>query len=361
MRIVQVVENLAVGGLERMVVDLAKEQARCGHEVSICCLFEPGLLAEEAAQAGIPVRSLHKTPGFSFGAVRRMASFLREARAEVVHGHNPGVHHYAALAARWAGTHVVVNTRHGVSNSQGKRFEDRWFRMVLPLTSRVVFVSRHSQAFYIDNGIIPASISSVIVNGIPQLAYEERAACPGARLPRLRFGNIARMVPVKGQATLIEAFSRIAPELPGAELVIVGGGDLHSGLEAMVRDRGIEDRVRIEGPTRDVAGVLSQLDVFAFSSTSEGLPLVILEALAAGLPIVSTRVGGVPEVAPEGEVAWYCEPGDVDGMARALLLAARDPALTDKGRKARQRARSLYTVQTMAKQYEDLYRECSNR
>jgi glycosyltransferase involved in cell wall biosynthesis len=146
-----------------------------------------------------------------------------------------------------------------------------------------------------------------------------------------------RLVPAKGHSILIDAFARISQEAPDAELSIFGYGSLEAELSAQIARLGLEGRVRLEGRTDDSPAALAGLDVFILSSVNEGLPLVILEAMAAGLPVLSTSVGGVPEILPK-ESSWLCPPGDAEALAAAMLQAARCPDLRERGETSRRAA-----------------------
>jgi glycosyltransferase involved in cell wall biosynthesis len=299
----------------------------------------------------------HKARGFSFRTVLAMARRLRHDRADVIHGHNPGVHHYAALAARLAGVPVSINTRHSATTSYGVPYQERYFRWVRPLTSHVVFDCDFVQQSLLPRLGYPAEQCSVIINGIPleRFAGPTAAASPGSRRPMFRFGTLGRLVPAKGHSILIEAFGQIAPRLPEAVLSIFGYGELESQLAAQIARLGLEGRVRLEGRTNDAPAALRSLDIFVFSSVNEGLPLVILEAMAAGLPVVSTAVGGVPEILPE-TVGWLCPAGDAARLAETMLAAAASPDLGQRGESARAMVFERYGIEQMARQYEDLYR-----
>ena len=355
MRIVQLVENLEVGGLECMAVDLALAQQQAGHSVSFCCLHDQGPLAAKLESAGIPVFACGKPRGMSWRAVWALARELRRLRADVVHGHNPGVHHYAALAAALARVPVCVNTRHSALTSQGVPYQERYFRWVAPLTGHVVFVCDFVGRLLAPRIGYPAAKCSVVLNGIPLGRFLDRPASPGRNLPRIRFGTIGRLVPAKGHAILIDAFAAIADRLPSAELVIFGYGQLDAELAAQIERSGLRDRVRLAGRTADPAAALQSLDVFVLSSVTEGLPLVILEAMAAGLPVVSTDIGGIPEIV-SSESAWLCPPNDPAALASALLAAAACGDLAARGERAREIARARYGVEAMAASYEQLYR-----
>jgi glycosyltransferase involved in cell wall biosynthesis len=355
LRIVQLVEDLKLGGLERLAVDLAIAQKQAGHQLSVYCLHHAGPLAASLQAAGIPVVAFQKARGFSLATVLVMARRLRADRVDAIHGHNPGVHHYAALAARLAGVPVCVNTRHSVGTSKGLPYQERYFRWVKPLTSHVVFVCDFVRQGLEPKLGYPPGKCSVILNGIPLAGFLARPASPGSRRPRIRVGTIGRLVPAKGHSVLIEAFARVSRTAPAAELSIYGYGDLHDELAAQIARLGLEGRVRLEGRTEDSPATLQDLDVFVLSSLYEGLPLVILEAMAAGLPIVSTNVGGIPEVLPE-ESAWLCPPGDPDALAGAILQAAQSSDLLERGEIARRLAAAKYGLDHMAARYEELYR-----
>lgn len=354
MRIVHLVETLDVGGLERFVVDLAREQKCAGHTVYVYCMFRGGALGEQLRHAGIAIRELHKTPGFSPRFLIQLVSNLRADSPCVVHTHNPGVHPYGALAARLAMVPAIVNTRHGVMTSMCLTKSERIFRAMMPLTSRVVFVSDDSRRVLVEERGLPARKAQVIRNGI-SLAPFGRPAAPGQARPRIRFGSIGRMVPVKGQNVLIDAFAVVVRSLPAAQLLLAGGGPLMAELEAQVARLGLQSNVMLEGTTPGVSRLMQSFDVFVLSSLSEGLPITILEAMAAGLPIVSTRVGGIEEVAPEGSVAWYCPPGDAGALAEAMLEAAASPDLECMGRTARELAHAHYGIGKAHQQYAALY------
>jgi glycosyltransferase involved in cell wall biosynthesis len=361
MRIVQLVETLETGGLERIAVDLALSQQKAGHTPILYCMFQGGAFADEAREAGIPVFEFNKKPGFSVGMLFTLARQLRQDAPDVVHTHNPGVHHYGALAAWMARVPAVVNTRHGPATSFGRAYQERYFRAVMPLTDRVVFVCEDSRRFLVDQRGLPGKKASVIVNGIELEAFLQHPAAPGSASPRIRFGSVGRMVPVKAHSLLIDAFAQVARRLPEAELSIVGGGPLESELRERARKMGLNGRLRVEGTNHQIADFLKDLDIFVLSSTSEGLPLVILEAMAAGLPIVSTRIGGVPEVAPEGAVSYLCTPGSTDDLAEAMYRAATNPNLANMGKTAREIAIAKFDLSQMWSSYEHIFAEALER
>jgi glycosyltransferase involved in cell wall biosynthesis len=356
MRIVHVVQSLEIGGLERMVVDLATEQRRCGHDVKIYAVYRRGPFADEADSRGIPVICFGKTDGVSPGTLWRMLRALRQYGPDVVHTHNTVVHHYGALAAKLAGVRTVVNTQHGLGTLRIQTKANRIFEAMLPFTQAVVTVSESARAELASRcGRITSEKMQGSRHGTPLQRFLRYRATPGGAPPRIRFGTVGRLAEVKDHATLIRAFGIVADLVPHAELSILGEGPLRATLVELVRGLGLQQRIRFSGGAFDAAEFLSELDVFVLPSRSEGLPMVILEAMAAGLPIVSTRVGGTPEVAPEGQVAWYCPPALPADLAETMIELARRPDLPTIGENARRIAVERFSIGKMAAAYEECY------
>lgn len=350
------VENLDRGGLERMALDLAIGQKALGHALSIYCLHDRGTLADEAEAAGIPVTAFHKAPGFSIATIRQMRRAMKKDRIEVVQTHNPGIHHYGAIAGKLAGARFVLSTRHSPLNSKGRPYQERYFRWVLPWTDAVVCVCDHTRRQLLEPAALPPGKTSVIINGISLEPYRKLSAQPGAAWPRVRFGTVGRLVPAKAHSILLDAFAIVRAQLPGAELHLAGYGELEAPLREQAARRGFADDVftlrRVSAA--EAPAFYAALDVFVLSSVNEGLPLVVLEAMAAGLPIVSTRVGGVPEVAIEGEIAWLCQPGSAKVLAETMLAAVRDGAapLQQRGGTARAKALANHGIEHMTALYQ---------
>jgi glycosyltransferase involved in cell wall biosynthesis len=354
MRIAQIVERLEIGGLERMTLDLALAYRAAGHVPLIYCVCADGPLGKAAREQGIDVRVFHKAPGFSAGAMLQIARSLRADRVDIVHTHNSIIHHYGAVAGTM-NRMPVVNTQHGLGTAAMHPRLMRNFRLSMPFTDAVVFVADEPKRFLWEAHGFPRQKGHVILNGIPLEKFTAQMAAPGSRPNRIRFGTVGRMVPVKDHATLVRAFAAIAPRLPGSELQIVGYGVLESATQQLADSLGVGTRFRIHPPDTDVPQFLSELDVFVMSSQTEGLPVCLLEAMAAGLPVASTRVGGIPEAAPPDEVAWYCVPGKVDALAGILEAAARSGELARRGARASAIVGDRFSIQSTARQYLDLF------
>jgi len=353
MRIAQLLENLDLGGMERLAIDLAVAHGRAGHSSSIYTLHEPGALATDAEAAGVPVISFHKQPGFSIPTIARLARRLRADGIQVLHTHNSVVHHYGVLAGQLARV-PVVNTRHGVSLIHTRPVQETYFNTMIPLTKHFAFVSKDTQSFFESRGV-PRRKSSVVLNGIPLDKWRAWQAQPGSRRPLLRCISVGRLVPVKAYDVLIDAFALAASRVSGLSLQIVGDGPLLNVLREKVRVAGLDDRVSFAGAVPDPERLLADADLFVMSSMSEGLPVAVLEAMAAGLPVIATRVGGVPEVLSSRE-GWLCEPGRADSLAEVMVQAANAPSLAAMGAAGRRLVFDKFSIERVQAEYESLFR-----
>jgi glycosyltransferase involved in cell wall biosynthesis len=356
MTIVQVVRSLEWGGLERLALDLALAQQDGGNRVVVYSVYEqhePALL-HEAERAGIRVVQFNKMTGFSISTLRKIAIQLRRDRATVVHTHNELVHTYGTIAGRLAGVRCVVNTIHGTKNGMDSH-HNRNYRALLPWTDAVVAVSGETAKQFTSERIRYRDKFHIIRNGIPVARFVAQSARPGSQWPRIRIGTVARLVDIKDQATLIRAFHIVHKNYPHAELHLLGDGPLRKNLELLSNQLGLSHSVTFQGASPNVAEFLSGLDIFAMSSLNEGLPLAVLEAMSAGLPIVSTRVGGICEVASEHAVAEFCPPGDPEALARTIQSVLEPERLKVMGRAGLEIAKQSFTIEAMWHGYEALY------
>jgi glycosyltransferase involved in cell wall biosynthesis len=370
MRIVQLAPSLEIGGLERLTVDLALRQKKEGHTPFIYCTSHPGALAAEVEAEGIPVRSFGKTVGFSAKLLYQLARSLRADRADVLHPHNAVILHYGVAAARLAGVPVVINTRHSapvptrIPGQTGNvkwdpRLEWIWSHMVHRIDG-VVFISQGVRDYFVEKNGISTRNTHIIYNGIDLDKFLDRPANPGANRPRFRFGTVGRLQTAKDHVTLVHAFAKIAPSVPEAELHIMGEGPCRAAITETIEALGLAHCVKLHGAGLDVAGFLSQLDVFVMSSLDEGLPIAIMEAMAAGLPIASTRLPGLTEVAQEDKVALYSPPGDAEGLAKNMLSLFNRQDLPEIGGVARSLAAKFGIAETWH-QYEAIFEGVLNR
>jgi glycosyltransferase involved in cell wall biosynthesis len=339
--------------MERLAIDLARQQKAEGHHPSIYCTSYPGQLATGLQSADVPLHSFGKTDGFSLRLIRDLAARLRVDRPDVLHAHNALVLHYGVVAARLAGVPVVVNTRHGGNVNLDPHCERIW-RQSVRWTDDVVFVSEAVRELYVTKDRISTHNTSVIYNGIDVEKFSAHPAEPAAHPPRFRVGTVGRLVPAKDHVTLVRAFAMVAKAMPAAELHILGDGACRSEISQVAELLGLANRVFLHGASLAVAEFLSTLDLFVLSSVYEGLPISVMEAMAAGLPVISTQLPGFTELVPENLVAGYCIPGQPKVMADEILHAANRQDLPALGEAARRWAQK-FGIRESWHNYESLF------
>jgi glycosyltransferase involved in cell wall biosynthesis len=223
------------------------------------------------------------------------------------------------------------------------------------LSDRVVSVCAEVEAVLRRRFVLPARKLSVVDNGVDLSRY---VAVPG-RDPHQEvvFGTVGRMTAVKNHRVLVEAFALARRKYAHIRLLLLGGGPLQSGLEQRVAELGLSDSVQFLGFSHDVPGFLAGLDVYVVSSNSEGLPLSLLEAIATGLPVVATEVGGVPGIVRTSDSGWLSPPNDPQALLAAMELAICSPQRRERGERARRFVAERYSASRMTADYEKLYQQ----
>ncbi len=356
--IVHVLSSYGVGGQERVALDLAIGQKARGHDVSVISLAAgpDGAMAKEFAEAGIAVGRVAKRDGLDPTLVPRLVRELRERGTEVVHTHNPLPLIYGAPAARLAGA-AAIHTKHGLN--PGSRGHRLLRRTAARLTHAFVAVSDTTEAQARAQHDAPLRKLHTIPNGIRLDRYAPDAEARAAARVELGLGDawvvgtVGRLDEYKNQALLVRA---MAPLLSSrVRLVIIGEGDARPEVEAAVSALADPRWVVMTGRRMDVPRLVHAFDVFALSSKSEGLPLVVPEAMAAGLPIVTTAVGGLPSVVDHGSTGLLV-PVDEAAMHGALAKLSVDHELArGMGRRGREIALSRYSHDRMVDAYLALY------
>jgi len=354
-RIAHVIDSLEVGGAEAVVAALSRSHTATGHRVEVHCLMTLGPLAAELERARVPV-FLHGSSNSHGSAWTLFKAFWR-SRPDVVHCHNKTATIRAAASARLAGARAVVSTRHGTMPLPFRtRRELKFWITVAFFCDRVVAVCdvarrnmmigarpAASKLVTIRNGAYPS-------NGDPMRTQEQRG---------FNLVSVGRLVPAKHFDMLLRAVALARSEVPDLALRIVGEGTERPALEQLSADLGLASIVRFCGEQRDVGSWLRAADVFVLSSVSEGLPISMLEAMAAGLPAIVTDVGALPELVAMSGAGVVVPVRRADCLARAIVeLAGRRDELAALGKRASECYRAHFTPDRMADEYLELYQAC---
>ena len=356
--IVHVLSSFGVGGQERVALDLAIGQRARGHRVGVISLAPPpdGAMVDEFREHGIAIDRVVKRGGLDASLVPRLTRALRRHRADVVHTHNPLPLIYGAPAARLAGA-AAIHTKHGMN--PGSRAHRLLRRAAARLTHAFVAVSDTTTAQAKAQHDVSLGKLHTIANGIRLERFQPDRDAREAVRAELGLGDawvvgtVWRLDPFKNQALLVRA---MAPLLSAqVRLVIVGDGPARGDVEAAVASVPEPRWVVMTGARKDVPRLMPAFDVFALSSQSEGLPLVVPEAMAAGLPIVTTAVGGLPTVVDDGETGLLV-PVEEAALGAALARLASDRELARAmGTRARKVALERYSADRMVDAYLALY------
>lgn len=345
-------------GGQAQVLALLRGLAERGHEtVLFCPVAAP--LAERARAAGVRVRGFDAASDLDLVAGARLASALGAERPDLVHLHSGRAHAVGAWAARCAGGLPVVVSRRVDFAVARHPLSALKYRMGV---DRYVCISEGVRRVLQEGGV-PESRLAVVPSGIdvgrwqrlpsPEVLAREIGLAPGAPV----VGNIAALAPHKDQHNLLAAAALLARRMPEVRWVVFGEGSLRPALEAERARLGLEETVLLPGFTERVGEVLALLSVFVLSSYLEGLGTSVLDAQAAGVPVVATAVGGVPEAVSHGETGWLVPPRDPEALAAAVESALRDPA--EAGRRARQARETVkrFDIANTVALTERVYRE----
>jgi len=355
-RVLHIIPNFGPGGAERLLVNLLEEFDHERFDVAAVSLYpETGTILErEIREKGLKVYYLNKHKGPDLRMIGELRRIFRDFRPDVVHTHL-SVLRYTLLPAFFCRILVKVHTVHNVAQKEvdwvGKFVHWLAFRLAGAVP---VSISREV-AITLRNLYGQKIKTPVIYNGIPTKrfsAYSNRKN-ENEDIVLLHVGRFSHQ---KNHKLLIEAFELAVKECPKMRLWLVGDGELRPAIETLVAEKGLQSHVSFMGIRADVAELLGQCDIFALSSEWEGVPLTILEAMAAGRPVVATAVGGVPELVEDGTTGILVPPGDRVALAEALLRLANDPKLRQlMGEEGQKRARERFDITLTAREYETLY------
>lgn len=354
MKIIQVLPYFCFGGAETMCENLTCALRKLGHEVTVVSLYnEHTPISQRMEAAGVPIVYLDKKLGLDLSMIPKLTAIFREEKPDVVHTHLDVIK-YAVPAAKLAGVKRCVHTVHSVAHKEAEgrlqKLSNRFFYHAG--WSVPVALSREVQQTILAFYGLPEEAVPVVMNGIdlsrcmPKKDY--------AMADPWHFVHVGRLDTPKNQERLLRAFRKVLDTHPRAQLTLVGDGDLRPRLEAVTAELDLGDAVIFAGMQENVRPFLAEADIFVLTSDYEGIPMTILEAMGTGLPIVSTAVGGVPDVLADGKTGLLTAP-DVEAVAEACQMLATDASLRETLGRAALEDSVRFSAQTMAKAYLDIY------
>ena len=366
-----VVQSLEVGGLENGVVNLLNRLNGESFEHVICCLSRSGRLAERIRAKNVDIVEVGlRTDRLRF-PVLTLRKHIRKFAPDILHTRGWSTVD-AIFAGALAGVPRIVHGEHGreASDPEGRNRKRNLIRRALsPLVDQFITVSEDLRDWLINDVGIPALKVATIHNGVDTERFapeRKKQDVSGARnalrasldvpIDAILIGAVGRLDPVKDHRALIQAFAPLShADLP-ARLVIVGEGPMRTVLEAEISALRLTERVRLLGERQDIPELLKTLDIFVLPSMAEGISNTLLEAMASGLPVIATRVGGNPELVEHGKNGWLVRTGDTSELTQALKTYVADAALRRlHGSCGRQRAEQYFSLDRMAAGYAEIY------
>ena len=361
-RVLQITHDLNIGGLQRVVVDIAKNLDKEAFQAGVLCLRNPGPLTKELDEDNIPVFSIpHKSKKTDYLSFLKTYSIIKGFKPDVIHTHNTQPFIDGTLAGLMARVPVKIHTDHARDFPDKKRYMlAEW--LFSHLADRIVGVSKHTKNNLINYEKINPHKIDIIHNGVDGRKYDiminllEKKKQLGIENKYPILGLGVRFTKQKGITYLIRAVSAMKQKFPEICVLIAGEGPLQKTLEKEAEGLALSRHIRFVGPRSDMNEILKVIDIYVLPSLWEGLPLVILEAMAAQKPIVATDVGGNSEVIQHSVNGMLVPPGRPD------LLADQICALLKNENKMRQMAinawqsyKESYSVSVMVGKYTDLY------
>jgi glycosyltransferase involved in cell wall biosynthesis len=344
------------GGTERQMSELIRRLDPSRFRVHVACFDKRGAwlprIAERAVSiAEFPIRGFARPA--TLGALLAFARWCRRERIAVVQTCDLYANVFGLPGAALGGVPVRIGSRREL-NPDKSAGQIRLQRQAYRAATKVVANSVAARDMLEQEGLAAASIA-VIPNGVEAAAYPDRDPA-AARRPVRSVVTVANLRAEKSHETLIAAAALLSPDFPDVQFQVIGDGPRRAELEALVHARGLERQVTFLGHREDVARLLTEADVFALPSRSEAFPNGAIEAMAAGLPVVASAVGGLLDLIEHGHTGLLVEPGNPEALAAALrhLFTERATA-AGIGQRAQAQVRQRYSFERMVRSFEDLY------
>lgn len=367
--IVHIIYRLGIGGLENGLVNIINNLPEDSYRHAIICLADSTDFSQRIKRQDVIVHQLHKRPGQDWASFFSVYRLLKQWQPAIVHTRNLAAIEYQ-ICALLAGVPYRVHGEHGwdVFDPDGSNIKYQWLRRILgSIIHRFIPLSQHLQDYLLTRVGIPATKITRICNGVDTKTFYprlENRLVPEACLldldQKLVIGTVGRMHGVKDQLTLVRAFINACENSSEfarvARLFLIGDGSLRAEALELLNDAKLADKVWLPGERNDIPEILRSLDIFVLPSKAEGISNTILEAMASGLPVIATRVGGNPELVLDGQTGCLVEKEDVEGLSFAMQdLVADKQKRRQLGEASLQRIQAEFSIDSMVDRYRRVY------
>ena len=357
----QIAHDLAIGGLQQVVVNICKTIDRAKFDISVLCLRSLGEFVPEVEKMGIKVFCLPQKKGTDYFSFLKVAKILRRERIEVIHTHNTQPFIDGTIGALLSGVKTIIHTDHARDFPDKRRYMFAEY-MVSKFAYRVVGVSEHTSANLINYEKISPVKVITIPNGIYGPKYDieinrdKKRQELGIKNKGPIIGLGVRLTEQKGITYLLQAMPQIINKFPDITLVIAGDGDLKPGLQTEAVELGIADHVLFLGPRLDIPELLKLFDLYVLPTLWEGMPMVLLEAMAAGCPVIATDVGGVSKVIEDEKNGLLVPSMDSRKFAHSIETLLSNVEFRKKyAQNGLISFKEKFSAYTMTRKYENLY------
>jgi sugar transferase (PEP-CTERM/EpsH1 system associated) len=360
--VVHVLYRFEVGGLQTLLAQCINRMPAQHYRHAVICLAGHTTYANLVHRPDVQFHTLDKQPGQSFSSHRALWTLLRRLRPAVLHTYNISTIEYGFTA--WlAGVPLRIHAEHGrdsVEMSGRHRKYNTLRRLLAPFVDTFVPVSADLGAWLRHTVGVPQHKIRMIANGVDTTHFTPGSEREPGATPTIWIGTVGRIDRIKNHDGLLDAFALLLAAFPlqqaDLRLAIVGDGPLLPALRERVAREAWGHQVWLPGARADVAQIMRSFSVFVLPSLSEGTPVTIMEAMATGLPVVASRVGGVPQLVLDGQTGMLSDPADPHSLAGAIGAYIADPALAGRhGAAGRARVQAHFCVDTMVMQYDTLY------
>jgi sugar transferase (PEP-CTERM/EpsH1 system associated) len=372
--IAHVIFRLDVGGLENGLVNLINQTPPDRFRHAIICVTEAADFRQRITASDVPIVELKKRPGKDFAVYWRFMRAILQLKPDVVHTRNFNTFEFQPLALL-AGVRARIHGEHGwdVHDLDGTSRKYQLLRKLLkPFVHRFIVVSQGLHDYLADRISISPENIDLVYNGVDVTRFCPRESLKASQ-PRTSIaakdtivvGTVGRMKEVKNPRLLVKAFIELTAEDPKRRrqlrLMMIGDGPVRAELVNELNEAGVAELSALPGSRDNIAELIRSIDIFVLPSRNEGIPNTVLEAMATGLPVIATRVGGTPEVVQDGVTGILVENDDVEGLKAAMSHYADRPGLREQhGRAGLERVRTSFRLDAMVGKYLDIYSQSTS-
>lgn len=357
--IVHIIYRFDIGGLESVLVNMINTMPEQSYRHVIISLTETSEFEQRITRDDVKVICLHKQAGNDHKIHLKIWQLLRQLKPACVHTYNIATLEYN-IVAFFAGIKKRIHAEHGrdIYDLDGSNKKYQYLRrLVNPFISKWIAVSKELADWLVDSVKLPKAKVNLIYNGIDLELYRAKEHVENTECV---IGTVGRMAAVKDQLTLIKAIEILVTKYPELKnkmrVVLVGEGELSSMISDYIAEHVLGEIITLLGARNDVAKILQSFDVFVLPSLAEGIPLTILEAMATALPVISTKVGGVPELIDNKTHGYLITPQDTDDLAAKIKHYIDSPQLiAQHGNHGREKVEKNFSLQAMTEQYIQIY------